>query len=259
MPDENIQATPETPTTTPPAGEDTTALKNAYEKTKQELAAIKAMLQQAEVTPKQLPDFMQQIRQYQQEQQVIADTVERAVGETKSQYEKRLAEAEAQAQRNIAEAQSLAAKERQQRLEVLQQIELQQHYNSQAKPEFSQGFNEWFAIAKNYIEFEEGTSNVKAIRKANGDQLFVTDKDGTARPAAIADFFDAAIKGDYGPMVGAALRPYSEATGGGAVTPGRNFADGKLRITTAQLNDIGSMSPEQISKISKGQYVLVDG
>ena len=231
-------APPATPPATPPAsapeGEDLTTLKNTLARYKelgsdrviaaqqQELAQLKETINKITgqgVDVNQIPGMIQQMQQAQQLKQTLEEQLEQRTNTIKSDYEKRL-----------AEAAQVAANEKQARIETLRKIEVQKYFTPNAKADFQAYFDSWYDQVSPYLEFEDGSSKITKVKTASNETLFTTAADGTVKEGDMMEFIHQAMDGKYGPMIGSALKPVSEANGGGPVIPGSIASDGALII-----------------------------
>ena len=240
--------------------EDLTTLKNTLARYKElgsdrviaaqqaELAQLKETMSKITgqgVDVAQIPGMIQQMQQAQQLKQTLEEQLEQRTNAMKAEYEKR-----------IAEEQQNTLKANEARIEQSRKIEVQKYFTPNAKPEFATYFDSWYDQVIPYLEFEEGSSKIAKVKTATNETLFTTATDGTVKEGDMMEFIHQAMDGKYGPMIGSALKPISEATGGGPVTPGSVASDGALIIPrgTDLSAFMNGLDEDQRKKIKKGNY-----
>ncbi len=119
-------------------------------------------------------------------------------------------------------------------------------------------YTDFAAIASRYIEFGDDQA-ISSFKDVDGSTLYVDDEKqvGKVRAATVDDFIIKAKSGAYGKALQSILPAINQSSGAGLPnSSGGSSGTGPIVLTQAQINNMGSMSNDELQAIKKRGYVI---
>lgn len=220
--------------------ENVAGLKSAFEKIKAQLNELKPLKAKSDIldqlttqgiSPDQIPAKLAELKR----QEVTAQEVERQIAQVQAREAAEREQLTQAYQSEIAKLNDTIQKSR--RKEAYESV-LSIAGGSAAD------YEDFSSIASRFIEFDEN-QGIKSFKAPDGKTLYVNDDTvvGKVKPATAYDFVLKIKKGDYGRALQAIVPALNQATGSGLPSSVGIGGDGVLRITQAELNNMGQWPP----------------
>lgn len=234
--------------------EDVKGLKSAFEKLKAQVTELKGLQPKAAlvdelsskgINPQDLPAKILAL----QEQQKAQDLLEQKLAEERARAKAEQEQISQQYQGKISElTQELNSQLRRTELESVL---------GKAGGNVTD-YNDFAAIAGRYIEFGDD-QQIAGFKAPDGSTLYVDDEKqvGKVRAATVQDFILKAKSGEYGKALQSILPAVNQSSGAGLPGSYGVNPDGPIRLTQAQIDNMGSMSDKELNAIRSRGYTLI--
>lgn len=246
--------------------EDLGALKRAYERTKEELKALKIQAQRAKildqleeggVKPEDLPTKLKELKEQQNAEERISQLkaeLESANAAEKREIQQRY-EAQISVLNNHVKAQTRRAK--------LTDVFITGGGSAQNELDA----NQFSALVSQFIELEDVPikdengavisyeSKVKSFKSPKGEQLWVDHEKeiGKVRPAELDDFLRKIKAGEYGRALQILLPAYNQSSGSDISSSGGIGGANYIRTSRSNLAEMmAKMSPQELTEFRQG-------